>query len=139
MEKWILCKHKGYVLNVIVPETSNKYRFHLERPLLIKNKEDIEYFLSEDNYVEVEAPEVITDKLEVPKESGQHETPQKEPEEKDEVYGEPILTSGVREKDLRKLTKSKLRKILKELAPEKDSPVKKENIINLILELQESK
>lgn len=63
MEKWILCKHKGYVLNVIVEKTSNKYKFYNGRPLLIKDKTDIEYFLNHDNYVESESPKVMTDKL----------------------------------------------------------------------------
>ena len=62
MEKWILCKHKGYVLNIIAP-SNNKYKFYSGRPLLIKNKEDIEYFSNHDNYVSVKAPKVVTDKV----------------------------------------------------------------------------
>lgn len=136
MEKWILCKHKGYVINIIAPKTSNKYRFHIKRPLLIKNKEDIEYFLSQDYFVESKAPIVKTDKLE-PEEVTDSET---NDDTTADSTGDANQDNKIYSKEeLKDLKKSELRAVFKDKLPEKDCPTKSENIIKSILEAQGAK
>ena len=151
MEKWIQCKHKGYVLNIIVPATSNKYKFHFGRPNLVKNDEDIKYFLDDGNYEEVKAPKVVHPKVEKidtpsPAQSEENKVPEEvkptsgEEEHPDESQDDPEKSEKkiYSKNELKKLDKGKLREILATLTT-KDSPKQKANVINLIIECQGSK
>ncbi len=146
---WIQCKHKGYVLNIIVPATSNKYKFHRGRPNLIKVKEDIEFFEKNDYYEEVKSPNVVTDKVEKVEEKLDEEVPEGEAPKNPDVESVPDDSTGqdsddepelkkYSKKELKKMKKSKLIEVLSKLTT-KECPNKLVDARKLILELQGSK
>lgn len=148
-----LCRHDAESYKIINPKTENRYRFYRGQPYLVKIKEDIEFLDSHDLFLrvfdevnekeikkqvkrdlkeeakeaeseDVEGEEVLESEDIVEETAG--EDSESEPEEKVDKYSKA---------QLRKMNKSEVRAILK-LLSDKDCPVRKNNIINLILEVQ---
>jgi len=140
--KWMLCKHKGYSFTITIPKTSNKYRFYNGRPLLIKNEDDLKYFLGNDYFEETsDVPMVDTTSAadRFKEKEVEIEEALAEEEDVDLASDEEAETKSLQhsKKELKKMKKSELREILGLLAPGRDSPARKENIVNLILEYRE--
>jgi len=126
-----LCNVDAPTLKISVPKTEHPYLFYKGQPYLVKYVLDIEFFdehqffdrvdESEQPISPSESAEDIVDSVDEP-ESKENERPE----------GLPYSRS-----ELKKMKKSEIQDILKELAPEKSSPVRKENIIDKVLEAQE--
>ena len=143
-----LCKADAVTLRISVPKTEHHYLFYRNQPYLVKFDLDIEFFdehLMFDRIVESEQPvspsesaEDIVDTVEnTPEENVENPDANGEEESPGEATQEERLSYS--RKELKKMRKSDIRDILKKLAPEKSSPVRKENIIKEVLKAQESK
>ena len=126
-----LCRSRSDSYSIVVEKTQNHYRFWKGQNYLVKIEEDIEFFDDHELFLRTidEADEKdIKNKLE-------KEVKEKQAASKKQVKGDLKKAKGYSQKDLQKMEKSELRATLK-LLSNKDCPVKKNNIINLILEVQ---
>ena len=151
-----LCRHDAESYKIINPKTENRYRFWRGQPYLVKIKEDIEFLDSHDLFIRVfdevnekEIKKQVKRDLKEEKEAARTEQPQEDVkgakanvDGKDMVYNgkkwvevKPEKVDKYSKAQLRKMKKSEVRTILK-LLSDKDCPVRKNNIINLILEVQ---
>lgn len=106
---------------ISIPGTEHHYRFWKNQPYLVKFDLDIKFF---DGHL-------MFDRVD-----SKYESAEEVVKSVDEVEEEPQLTKEEYKKALENMSKSTVRKILKEVDPEKKCPVKKENIIKAILEAQ---
>ena len=137
---WFLCIKDSETFTISVPKTQHPFRFYRNQPHLVHYTLDIEFFNEhpEFNRLDLPEPEEPQDQEESEPEVLEDSTEQdseSEPEEKEESEPEKKTYS---KKELQKMRKSDIREILKELAPEKSSPVRKENIIKEVLKAQGS-
>lgn len=152
-----LCNADAVTLRVSVPKTENHYLFYKGQAYLVKYDEDIEFFDDDLRFDRVdeskqptspeESAEDIVEAVDTPEENIESsEANEKEespggatqedsdsvPKEKDSVPERQPYSK----KELQKMRKTDVQDILKKLAPEKSNPVRKENIINAVLEAQ---
>jgi len=126
-----LCNADAPTLSISVPKTEHHYLFYRNQPYLVKFDLDIEFFDEDlrfdrvDDVPEPEEPENQEEPKEEVAEDATGQDSESVPEKK-----------SYSKKELQKMRKSDLREELKLLAPDRSCPVRKSNIINLILEVQ---
>ncbi len=132
-----LCNRDAPTFKISVPKTEHPFLFYRNQPYLVKYVLDIEFFRAHDFFDEVDE----TKKVNILMESGAPEEGESPKEEvAEDATGQDSDSEPEKEKytkaQLQKMRKSDLREELKLLAPDKSCPVRKNNIINLILEVQ---
>lgn len=109
--------------------------FYRRQPYLVKFDLDIEFFDEHESFERYVKPEVEEDEsAEDLVDSVGENTPEENIENSPATEEERQPYS---KKELQRMRKSDVRDILKELAPKKSSPTKKENIIQAVLDAQE--
>lgn len=131
-----LCNADANTLRVSVPKTENHYLFYRGQPYLVKYVLDIEFFDASLGFRRVDESEQPV----APSESAEDIVDGVAPEcehcgEKECGCLGPERQPYSRS-ELQKMRKSDVRDILKGLAPERSSPVRKEAIITAVLEAQ---
>ena len=144
-----LCNADAVTFRIAVPKTERHYLFYRNQPYLIKFDLDIEFFDEHLMFDRVDDPEPdVSEEVDndTPEENLENSDANEEEspgdatqEEANEPEENPELSLEDYKKKLQNMKKSDVRKILKELAPEKSCPIRKENIIKEILKLQEGK
>ena len=138
-----LCNVTADTFRISVPKTEHHYLFFRNQPYLVKYDLDIEFFDEHLMFNRYEDPE--PDEPGDQEGSGEvdHDTPEEKTDLSEEEHSpgeeESDLVPEAKKyskEELHKMRKSDVRDILKELAPEKTCPVRKENIIKVILEAQ---
>ena len=143
---WFICNANAETFTISVPKTQHHFRFYLNQPCLIKFDLDIEFFDEhllfdrvEDSESEVSQDEEKSESEEGIADDITDDTTDEVEEDNSKPDENPELTMEEYKNKLQNMRKSDVREILKELAPEKSCPTRKENIIKEILKLQEGK
>ena len=138
---YFLCNATAPTFRISVPKTENHYLFYKGQPYLVKYVLDIEFFDEHLFFDRVEPEQSQLDDHVSSGESAEEivedatgQDSDSVPEEKEDSVPERQPYS---KEELQKMRKSDVRDILKNLAPEKSSPSRKENIINEVLKAQE--
>lgn len=149
-----LCKADANTFKISVPKTEHHYLFYRNQPYLVKFDLDIEFFREHEFFDEVSDDDTGQDSKSEPEEKEESDSccvtegcdyevasvnskhcPEHVSEEELEEMKKTDKPTYDKE-ELQKMRKTDLRELLEKLSPGKTCPVRKNNIVNLILEVQ---
>ena len=133
-----VCNADAPTIRMSVPKTENSYLFYKDQPYLVKFVLDIEFFDEHLMFMRVDDVEVSAASIALvpdPEPGNEIIVDTTAEEIVEEIEGQYIYSKA----ELQKMRKSDVRDILKKIAPNKSSPVRKENIISEVLKAQGNK